>query len=129
MVKRQTVSFLKDFKDFINKGNVVDLAVAVVVGGAFQKVVDVLVTQVMTSVLEPALKAAKVDSLEAWPAGQVLVALINFLVIAFVVFLVIRALEASKRKEEAAKDEKPDPQVMLASAATRLSDALDRRGL
>ena len=129
MVKRQTVSFLKDFKDFINNGNVVDLAVAVVVGGAFQKVVDALVTQVMTSVLEPALKAAKVDSLEAWPAGQVLVALINFLVIAFVVFLVIRALEATKRKEEAAKEEKPDPQVMLASAATRLSDALDRRGL
>ena len=92
----------------------VDLAVVVVVGGAFQKVVDDFVTQVLTSVLEPALKAANVDSLAAWPAGQVIVALINFLVIAFVVFLVVRALEASKRKEEIVKEEKPDPQVMLA---------------
>ena len=108
----------------------VDLAVvAVVVGGAFQKVVDAFVTQVVTSVLEPALKAAKVHSLAAWPAGQVIVALINVLVIAFVVFLVVRALEAVKRKEEIVKEDKPDPQVMLASAATRLSDALDRRGL
>lgn len=47
-------SFLTDFKDFINKGNVVDLAVAVVIGGAFGKVVDALVGLVMGSLLEPA---------------------------------------------------------------------------
>ncbi|CAK6687855.1 large conductance mechanosensitive channel protein MscL [Synechococcus sp. CCY9201] len=120
-------SFLADFKAFINKGNVVDLAVAVVIGGAFGKVVDAVVSLVMTSLLEPALKAAQVDSINAWPAGAVIVALINFLVIAFVVFLIVRAIEATKRKEEAVAP--PDTQAQLASAVTRLADALDRKGL
>jgi large conductance mechanosensitive channel len=118
---------LSDFKGFINKGNVVDLAVAVVIGGAFGKVVDSVVSLVMTSLLEPTLKAAQVESIQAWPAGAVLVALINFLVIAFVVFLIVRAIEATKRKEEAVAP--PDTQAQLASAVTRLAEALDRQGL
>ena len=98
MARRGTSSFLSDFRDFVNKGNVVDLAVAVVIGGAFGKVVDAIVSLVMTNLLEPALKAAQVDSISAWPAGAVIVALINFLVIAFVVFLIVRAIEAMKRQ-------------------------------
>jgi large conductance mechanosensitive channel len=124
---RSRSSLLTDFKDFINKGNVVDLAVAVVIGGAFGKVVDAVVSLVMGNILNPALKAANVDSIQAWPAGSVIVALINFLVIAFVVFLIVRAIEAMRRKEEAVAA--PDPQAQLASAATRLADALDRRQL
>ncbi|WP_216907163.1 large conductance mechanosensitive channel protein MscL [Synechococcus sp. CCY 0621] len=130
MARRSTSSFLSDFKDFINKGNVVDLAVAVVIGGAFGKVVDAIVSLVMTSLLEPALKAAQVNSISAWPAGAVIVALINFLVIAFVVFLIVRAIEAMKRQEEIkAADAGPDPQAELAAAANRLAEALDRRAL
>jgi large conductance mechanosensitive channel len=120
-------SCLSDFKDFINKGNVVDLAVAVVIGGAFGKVVDAVVSLVIGKVLEPTLKAAGVDAIASWPAGAVLVALINFLVIAFVVFLIVRAIEGLRRREEAMAP--PDPQAQLASAATRLADALDRRQL
>ena len=120
-------SFLSDFKDFINKGNVVDLAVAVVIGGAFGKVVDAVVSLVIGKVLEPTLKAAGVDAIASWPAGAVLVALINFLVIAFVVFLIVRAIEGLRRREEAIAP--PDPQAQLASAATRLAEALDRRQL
>ncbi|MCP9933284.1 MULTISPECIES: large conductance mechanosensitive channel protein MscL [Cyanophyceae] len=130
MARRAAASFLSDFKDFINKGNVVDLAVAVVIGGAFGKVVDAIVSLVMTSLLEPALKAAQVEAINAWPAGAVIVALINFLVIAFVVFLIVRAIEAMKRQEEArAADAGPDPQAELAAAANRLAEALERRGL
>jgi large conductance mechanosensitive channel len=130
MARRAATSFLGDFKAFINKGNVVDLAVAVVIGGAFGKVVDAIVSLVMTSLLEPALKAAQVNSISAWPAGAVIVALINFLVIAFVVFLIVRAIEAMKRQEEIkAADAGPDPQTELAAAANRLAEALDRRAL
>ncbi len=130
MARRGTSSFLSDFRDFVNKGNVVDLAVAVVIGGAFGKVVDAIVSLVMTNLLEPALKAAQVDSISAWPAGAVIVALINFLVIAFVVFLIVRALEAMKRQEEIkAADAGPDPQAELAAAANRLAEALERRAL
>lgn len=51
MKRRSTI--LSDFKDFVSKGNVVDLAVAVVIGGAFGKVVDAVVSLVMTSLLAP----------------------------------------------------------------------------
>jgi large conductance mechanosensitive channel len=120
-------SFLRDFQAFINKGDVVDLAVAVVIAGAFGKVVDAVVSLVMTTLLAPALKAANVASIAAWPAGAVIVALINFVVIAFVVFLIVRAIERLRRKEEAVAA--PDPQAELAAAATRLAEALDRRAL
>lgn len=120
-------SFLSDFKAFINQGNVVDLAVAVVIGGAFGKVVDAVVSLVMGSLLAPALKAANVSAISAWPAGAVIVALINFLVIALVVFLIVRSIEAMKRNEQAMAA--PDPQAQLAAATTRLAEALDRRQL
>ncbi len=120
-------SFFSDFKAFVQQGNVVDLAVAVVIGGAFGKVVDALVSLVMTALLAPALKAANVSAISAWPAGAVIVALINFLVIAFVVFLIVRSIEALKRGERAAAA--PDPQAQLAAATTRLAEALDRRQL
>ena len=123
----RTRSFFKDFKDFVNKGNVVDLAVAVVIGGAFGKVVDAVVSLVMANLLQPALKAANVDSIASLPAGVVIVSLINFIVIAFVVFLIVRAIESMRRTEDAVAP--PDPQAQLASAVTRLSDALDRRQL
>lgn len=119
---------ISDFKAFISKGNVVDLAIAVVIAGAFGKVVGSVVTLVMTNALEPALKAANVDSINAWPAGAVIVAIINFLVIAFVCFLIVKSIEASKRKQEVIEEAKPDPQAQLASAITRLTDALERKG-
>jgi large conductance mechanosensitive channel len=120
-------SFFSDFKAFIQQGNVVDLAVAVVIGGAFGKVVDALVSLVMTSLLAPALKAANVSAISAWPAGAVLVALINFVVIAFVVFRIVRSIEALNRSERAVAA--PNPQAQLAAAATRLAEALERRQL
>jgi large conductance mechanosensitive channel len=120
-------SFFSEFKAFIQQGNVVDLAVAVVIGGAFGKVVDAVVSLVMTSLLAPVLKAANVSAISAWPAGAVIVALINFLVIALVVFLIVRSIESLKRGERAVAA--PDPQAQLASAATRLAEALDRRQL
>ena len=129
MQRNGAQAFMSDFKDFINKGNVVDLAVAVVIGGAFGKVVDALVSLVVGGLLEPAMKAAGASSIASWPAGALLVALINFLVIAFVVFLIVRAIERMKRKEARASDAAPDPQEQLAVAASRLADALERRQL
>jgi large conductance mechanosensitive channel len=120
-------NFLTDFRAFINRGNVVDLAVAVVIGGAFGKVVDAVVSLVMGSLLQPALKAANVDAIASWPAGAVLVALINFVVISYVVFLIVRSIEALRREEEAIAS--PDTQAQLTAAVTRLADALDRRQL
>ena len=102
------MGFIKEFKDFVMKGNIVDLAVAVIIGGAFGSIVSSLVDDVITPLLlAPALKAAHAENLSslAWGAvkyGNFLAAIINFIVIAFVLFLVIKAMNAAIKKKEAA---------------------------
>ena len=127
--RRKITNVLNDFTDFVNRGNVVDLAVAVVVGGAFSKVVDALVKLVTTAVMDPVLRKLKVETLSVVPGGPLLVAIINFLVIAFVVFIVVRAIERFKRKEEAKAAAAPNPQQDLADAVERLAIALESRKL
>jgi large conductance mechanosensitive channel len=98
--------FLKDFQDFVIKGNIFDLAVAVVMGGAFGKVVDSLIKDVITpAILEPTIKASGAKDLESWVVGAAKLGLfisniITFVVIAFVIFLMVRAMAKFKRKEE-----------------------------
>lgn len=134
--KRSTRSFLKDFKTFITRGNVVDLAVAVVIGGAFGKIVTSLIEDILTPlILNPALNAARVDDLAKLQVngikyGVFLASVINFGVIALSIFLVIRAFTAIKRKEireENLKVEavKPDPQERLTLAIERLSEIME----
>lgn len=127
MGRSRATSFLRDFRDFLNRGNVVDLAIAVVVGGAFGKVIDAVVSLVMGQLLTPSLKSLGINQINAWPAGHLLVALINFVVISFVVFLIVRAMQSLKRQEAA--EASPDPQSQLAAAADRLSRALESRQL
>ena len=127
--RRKITNVLNDFTDFVNRGNVVDLAVAVVVGGAFSKVVDALVKLVTIAAMDPVLRKLKVETLSAVPGGVLLVSIINFLVIAFVVFIVVRAIERFKRKEEAKAAAAPNPQQDLADAVERLAIALESRKL
>lgn len=111
---------LKEFKAFIMKGNVVDLAVAVIIGGAFGAIVSSFVDDVITPLLlAPALKAAHADDLDklTWGAvkyGKFLAAIIKFLVIAFVLFLVVKAMNAAmKKKEEAPAPPAPTPEDIV----------------
>jgi large conductance mechanosensitive channel len=127
MGRPRASSFLRDFRDFLNRGNVVDLAIAVVIGGAFGKVIDAVVSLVMGQLLTPSLKSLGINQINAWPAGHLLVALINFVVISFVVFLIVRAMQSLKR--QVAAEGSPDPQTQLAAAADRLSRALENRQL
>jgi large conductance mechanosensitive channel len=141
MAYSQARGFLSDFGDFIMKGNVLDLAVAVVIGAAFGKIIESLIGDVITpALLQPALKAAKVDDLAKLSAngilyGKFIAAVINFLVIAFVIFLVVKSFEAAKRKmarQEALSETPADPaavaQQELVSAMNRLSNAVESRG-
>jgi large conductance mechanosensitive channel len=109
------MGFIKEFKEFIMKGNVVDLAVAVVIGGAFGAIISSLVGDVITPLLlTPALKAAHVEELDklAWGAvkyGNFLSAIIKFVVIALVLFSVIKAMNAVSKKKEEAPAAPPEP--------------------
>lgn len=102
------MGFVKEFKDFVMKGNVVDLAVAVVIGAAFGAIITSLVEDVITPLLlTPALQAAHVENLDQlkWGAvkyGNFLSAILKFLVISLVLFLVIKAMNSVIKKKEAA---------------------------
>ncbi|WP_103668330.1 large conductance mechanosensitive channel protein MscL [Pseudanabaena sp. BC1403] len=133
--RRAAGGFMKDFQDFIMKGNVIDLAVAVVIGGAFGKIVTSLIEDIITPLLlNPALQAANVKDLALLQIngikyGVFLASVINFLVIAFVIFLLIRSFEAMKRKEvrEEAAEVKPDPQERLTLAVERLAEVMESK--
>lgn len=97
---------LKEFKDFAMRGNVVDLAVAVIIGGAFGKIINSLIEDVITPLLlKPALEAAELENIEQLTImggvkyGMFLSAVINFVIIAFVLFLLIKGMNATKKKE------------------------------
>jgi large conductance mechanosensitive channel len=98
------MGMLKEFKDFVMRGNVVDLAVAVVIGAAFTAIVSSLVDNVITPLLlAPALKAANLQDIEklAWGAvkyGLFLSAVIKFVIIAFILFLIVKGMKSIEKK-------------------------------
>ena len=102
------MGFLKEFKEFAVKGNVADLAIGVIIGGAFGAIVSSLVTDVITPLLlTPALKATGAANLEGLVLngvayGKFLAAVINFLCIAFVLFMLVKGINKLKKKEEEA---------------------------
>ncbi|HTF21230.1 MAG TPA: large conductance mechanosensitive channel protein MscL [Chryseolinea sp.] len=122
---------LKEFKAFAMRGNVVDLAVGVIIGGAFGKIVGSLIEDVITPlILKPALDAAHLSRLEELTVfgtvkyGNFLAAIINFLIIAFVLFLIIKGINSTKKKEEAAPTPPPAADVVL---LTEIRDLLKQK--
>jgi large conductance mechanosensitive channel len=102
------MGWIKEFKDFAIKGNVIELSVAVVIGAAFGGIVSSLVEDIITPlILTPAINAAGVADIDklAWGAvkyGKSLAAIIQFVFIAFVLFLVIKGVNKVKEKQAAA---------------------------
>jgi len=107
------MGFVKEFKEFAVKGNVIDLAVGVIIGGAFGKIVTSLIEDIVTPlVLNPVLKAAGVSKIEDWAPGGVFLgkflnAVLTFLVIALVVFWMVKAINSLKKKEDPAAPAEP----------------------
>lgn len=122
------MGFVKEFKEFAMRGNVIDLAVGVVIGGAFGKIVTSLVDDLImpivgiitggvdfsekSVVLKEAVLNADGSVLE--PAvtlnyGNFINVIIQFLIIAFCIFLVIKGINSLKKKEEAPAEEAPAP--------------------
>ena len=110
---------LQDFKAFALKGNVVDLAVAVIIGAAFGAIVSSLVDDVITPLLlTPALDAigAKDIGQLTWGTvkyGNFIAAVIKFIVIAFVLFMLLRGMQRIIKKKEAAPAATPEEIVLL----------------
>src|SRR5688572_2592620 len=104
---------LKEFREFISRGNVIDLAVAVVIGAAFTGIVNSLVNDIITPIMGILMGGVDFSSLaiqvgEAVIAyGKFIQAIINFLIIAIVVFLMVRTINQIKRRFEQEKVEQP----------------------
>ena len=116
---KKIMGFLKEFKEFAFKGNVIDLAVGVIIGGAFGKIVSSLVTDVITPLLlTPALKAAGAEDISklSWNGvtyGNFLSSLISFFCIALVLFWIIKGANKISKKHEPAPAEPTEDQKLL----------------
>jgi len=124
----------KEFKAFLLRGNIVELAVGVIIGGAFNKIVSSLIDDVITPLLlKPALDAANLSKLEdltvfgAVKYGVFLSSTINFLIVAFILFLILKgvnkAIAAAKKEEEVAKPSTPPADIQL---LTEIRDLLKK---
>jgi large conductance mechanosensitive channel len=98
---------LKEFRDFINRGNLIDLAVAFVLGVAFAGVVTALTEGIVTPLIG---RIFSVDGMQTYVVagdieiGRFLAAVLNFVVVAFVMFLVVKAYNRMKKPAETAAD-------------------------
>lgn len=116
------MSMMSEFRDFAMRGNVVDMAVGIVIGGAFGKIVTSFVNDVLMppigmmlggvdfSDLAMTLQAASGDvAAVTLNYGSFVQTVVNFIIIAFAIFMVIKAMNSMKKKEEAAPAAPPKP--------------------
>lgn len=122
---------LKEFKEFAMRGNVIDLAVGVVIGSAFSKIVTSMVDDIITpAILIPSLKAAKIADLDklvipgtAIKYGSFVSTLLSFIVVTFALFLFIKAINMAQRKKDNLPIE-PDKISNSEKLLTEIRDAL-----
>ena len=102
---------LKEFKTFVMRGNVLDLAVAVIIGGAFGKIIGSLVNDILMPLIGLLLGGISfADLMFTVGAAEVkygafIQAIVDFLIIAFVIFMIVKSANSMKKKEEAAPAE------------------------
>jgi large conductance mechanosensitive channel len=104
---------LKEFKDFAMRGNVMDLAVAVIIGGAFGKIIASLVNDILMPLIGLALGGLNFSEL-SFSVGNAVVmygafiqAIVDFIIVAFVIFMLVRTMNNMKKKEPAPAPAEP----------------------
>ena len=99
-------NFIEEFKKFISRGNVMDMAVGIIIGGAFTAIVGSLVADIITPIIGMILGGVNFSELAVTVGsaqltyGNFIQAIINFLIIAWVVFMIVKSMNKMKRKEE-----------------------------
>ncbi|MBO4476836.1 MAG: large conductance mechanosensitive channel protein MscL [Lachnospiraceae bacterium] len=97
---------IKEFKEFISKGNVMDMAVGIIIGGAFTAIVNALVANILMPLIGLIAGGSAVSDLSfsikdtVFNYGALLQAIIDFVLIAFVLFLIIKAMNKMRKKKE-----------------------------
>ena len=125
------MSMLKEFKEFAMKGNVVDLAIAVIIGGAFGRIISALVDNILMPIIGTLLGqsfetlTAKVNGVDV-KYGLFIQRTVDFVIIAFVLFLIIKVMN-SIRKKEAAVPAEPEAPSTSDKLLMEIRDALQTR--
>ncbi|MBP5750765.1 MAG: large-conductance mechanosensitive channel protein MscL [Firmicutes bacterium] len=97
---------MKEFKEFISRGNVMDMAVGIIIGGAFTAIVGSLVADIIGPIIGMIMGGVDFSSLSVQVGeatltyGNFIQAIINFLIVAWVIFMIVKAMNKMKRKEE-----------------------------
>ncbi|MBH8562484.1 large conductance mechanosensitive channel protein MscL [Nostoc sp. CENA67] len=135
--RRRASGFLRDFQEFALKGNVVDLAIAVIIGAAFGKIITSFVEDVIMPLINPLVSLSGKDwrTITVGPGiaiGQFFGSIVDFLIIAFILFVAIKALQKFKRQENTTIESPlTDPnlaaQEKLTGALNRLTNTLESR--
>ena len=121
MADNEKKGIIKEFKEFISRGSVLDMAVGIIIGGAFTAIVKSLVEDIFTPILGMILAGIDFKSLSItipWGNkpqifyGLFIEAVVTFLLTALCVFLMIKAINKFRKKKEEEPDE-PDPQIVL----------------
>ena len=104
---------LKEFKEFVMRGNVLDLAVAVIIGGAFSKIIGSLVNDILMPLIGLLIGGVNFAELSFTVGAAVVMwgafiqAIVDFLIVAFVIFLIVKGANATKKKEAPAPPAEP----------------------
>lgn len=123
-VRREGGTVLEEFKEFVNRGNFIDLAVGFVMGVAVTTVVQTIVHRLIMPAIglvfgEPnfdnvlTFGGMDADGVPVGSVGAVLTALLNFVIIAFVLFLIVRTYNRSRRVDESEPEPETDPEEVL----------------
>jgi large conductance mechanosensitive channel len=130
--RRKTMGWVQEFRDFINRGNVIDLAVGLVIGAAFTGIVNSLVNDMIMPIIGVITGGIDFTGLNV-TAGEAVVnygnfiqAIINFLIIAFSVFWLVKAVNRFRKKEEA-KAAEPAAPTTEERLLTEIRDLLQAR--
>lgn len=124
---------LKEFRAFIERGNVVDLAVAVIIGGAFGAIVNSLVNDIFMPAIGMIIGGIDFTSLaltvgeEQILYGNFIQAIVNFVIIAFALFLMVRAVNRLQGAQEEAVEEAPPEPPVEEKLLTEIRDLLKER--
>ena len=123
---------LREFRDFINRGNVIDLAVAVILGAAFTAIINSLVADIIMPIIGAILGGVDFTSLAITVGdaqityGNFIQAVVNFLIVAFIIFLIVRSLNRMKKPAPPAAPPAPTKEEVLLTEIRDLLRAQQR---
>lgn len=131
-VKKKKKGFFGEFREFISKGSVMDMAVGIIIGGAFQAIINSLVNDILMPLIGIILNTESLADLKVMVGtaeltyGSFIAAIINFLLMALVLFIIVKAMNAIREKTKKEEEEAPKEDSDEVKLLKEIRDALKK---